>query len=250
MAWRATATAALALLIAGCFGSEEPSAHPPAPPGFYGVSGWNTEEVDFERMAERRRRRLPGGLPRRAGATGARRAPRLDVLRPARRAHGDERDRHAPDRLRGAPLALGGALRDAGSRSDRSARVARRPRRVRRALRARRRVLGAAPGGAGEPDCRLADLERAELDHLVGPQARPARVRHPAAPLGADHRGRRPHGTRPDRGDRRAADQPGGDQGPALPPGAVREPEGPGGDRRGRLPPLRAETRRACAGSC
>ena len=65
---RATTTAALALLIAGCFGSEEPSAHPPAPAGFYGVSGWNTEEVDFERMAAADvgvyRAAFPAGLAR------------------------------------------------------------------------------------------------------------------------------------------------------------------------------------------
>jgi hypothetical protein len=52
MARRAMATSALALLIALFIGSGSPSAHPPAPAGFYGVSGWNTEEADFERMAD------------------------------------------------------------------------------------------------------------------------------------------------------------------------------------------------------
>ena len=50
MARRATLVAALAILIGGLVGSERSEGRPPAPLGYFGVSGWNTDESDFARM--------------------------------------------------------------------------------------------------------------------------------------------------------------------------------------------------------
>ena len=62
------AFAALVLGLVVWLGAGLAMARPPAPPGFYGVSGWNTEEADFEQMAAADvgvyRAAFPAGLAR------------------------------------------------------------------------------------------------------------------------------------------------------------------------------------------
>ena len=242
-----TSRATFAVALALAFGvTAEPALASPArvgPPDFFGVNGWNTSRSDFSQMKGadvgiyranfpfELARSVPGQpydwsyfdqLVANTSANGITLIPILYGV-PPWRSHGlsstPVHDRVSRDQWHDLVVAM---VRRYGPDGG---------------------YWNLHPGASYSPIETWQVWNEPNSKTWWGAEARPARIRNPAAPHLAHDPRRRPGRRGADGRHRRQADQQVRDQGTALPAQALCDPGRPRGGRRGRLPPLRRHGR-------